>query len=606
MTRPKPDRAPTSLVGQIDPKEIGSRVEQAVLKDLEKKKKKAVADAQEGGEKRKGGDGGAGADGEVYEMMLSAVHTVLGDQVQDIVWSAADVVLETLKEELLRSRMSHQSKLYPIAFGINEPIPLCAPTSAGKTNVVVLASLSGGETGRLQQIAETQIIVTTPEKWDVITWKSTDNSYINLACLIIEEIHLLHDDPGPVLEVIIAHVTVEVCTLSLKEHSKLKGLFEVISSSTEFETIPIRYHEGVLLHCIYDRVPVKLDQADFKAPHLKATTQPVLPSFSKSHSHAMLARTKKTRSIHHCAILTPNPHPQETRELVAVTKSLAVKLEFALPKRTHQLRLHVLVIRILAVDENAMDESVSEFDADEFNAKIAEAVLKTPTAKCHRKRKASSPPKPITPGGLGTPIPPPTTPAAELVATGSAVHILENVCSFANIVFNTLRNTLTSTNPKDVSEAPFMVSNDDAQYIFKSLCSVWSFFKHEDAPMAFHDVGSQNCVNWHLYYARLIALLLDSFSFPYGAFDDVLLTISGEGSETITATQIIERAIKHIPSISAKATPSPPATKPASVVNPKPTAKGLAKIAHLLPKKPAPEHKKPAADKPMHSFTDAL
>ena len=47
--------------------------------------------------------------------------------------------------------------------------------------------------------------MTTPEKWDVITRKSTDLSYTNLVRLmIIDEIHLLHDERGPVLESIIA------------------------------------------------------------------------------------------------------------------------------------------------------------------------------------------------------------------------------------------------------------------------------------------------------------------------------------------------------------------------------------------------------------------
>lgn len=64
-------------------------------------------------------------------------------------------------------------------------------------------------------------------------------------------------------------VTVEVYTLSLKERTKLKGLLEVVSSSAEFETVPIRRHEDVILRRIYDRVPVKLDRADFEAPHFK-------------------------------------------------------------------------------------------------------------------------------------------------------------------------------------------------------------------------------------------------------------------------------------------------------------------------------------------------
>lgn len=64
-------------------------------------------------------------------------------------------------------------------------------------------------------------------------------------------------------------VTVEVYTLSLKERTKLKGLLEVVSSSAEFEVIPIRRHEDIVLRRIYDRLPVKLERADFEAPHFK-------------------------------------------------------------------------------------------------------------------------------------------------------------------------------------------------------------------------------------------------------------------------------------------------------------------------------------------------
>jgi pre-mRNA-splicing helicase BRR2 len=150
-----------------------------------------------------------------------------------------------------------QSRCYPIAFGEDEPMLLCAPTGAGKTNVAMLTmlnemskwrdertgafdlnafkivyvapmkalvaeqaenfrarlshygitvnELTGDSQLTKQQIAETQVIVTTPEKWDVISRKSTDTSYTNLVRLmIVDEIHLLHDDRGPVLESIIA------------------------------------------------------------------------------------------------------------------------------------------------------------------------------------------------------------------------------------------------------------------------------------------------------------------------------------------------------------------------------------------------------------------
>ncbi|MCJ1226445.1 DEIH-box ATPase [Toensbergia leucococca] len=150
-----------------------------------------------------------------------------------------------------------QTKCFPTAFNDDGNMLICAPTGSGKTNVAMLAMLReigknrNPETGEImlddfkivyiaplkalvqeqvgnfgkrlesygirvseltgdrqltkQQIADTQIIVTTPEKWDVITRKATDMSYTNLVRLIIiDEIHLLHDDRGPVLESIVS------------------------------------------------------------------------------------------------------------------------------------------------------------------------------------------------------------------------------------------------------------------------------------------------------------------------------------------------------------------------------------------------------------------
>lgn len=150
-----------------------------------------------------------------------------------------------------------QTKCFPTAFDEDGNMLICAPTGSGKTNVAMLTILReigknrNPETGEImlddfkivyiaplkalvqeqvgnfgkrlepygikvseltgdrqltkQQIADTQIIVTTPEKWDVITRKATDMSYTNLVRLIIiDEIHLLHDDRGPVLESIVS------------------------------------------------------------------------------------------------------------------------------------------------------------------------------------------------------------------------------------------------------------------------------------------------------------------------------------------------------------------------------------------------------------------
>ena len=56
-----------------------------------------------------------------------------------------------------------------------------------------------------EQIAQTQIIVCTPEKWDIITRKGGERTYTQLVKLVIfDEIHLLHDERGPVLETLVA------------------------------------------------------------------------------------------------------------------------------------------------------------------------------------------------------------------------------------------------------------------------------------------------------------------------------------------------------------------------------------------------------------------
>lgn len=53
------------------------------------------------------------------------------------------------------------------------------------------------------EIGETHIIVATPEKWDVVTRK-TDGMMDRVNCLIIDEIHLLNDVRGVVLECLVA------------------------------------------------------------------------------------------------------------------------------------------------------------------------------------------------------------------------------------------------------------------------------------------------------------------------------------------------------------------------------------------------------------------
>ncbi|KAF8974332.1 Sec63-domain-containing protein [Flammula alnicola] len=166
-----------------------------------------------------------------------------------------------------------QSIVYPTAYGSNENLLICAPTGAGKTDVAMLTILRVIDQHRLErnrtstighvrdsidrdafkiiyvapmkalaseivrklgkrlawlsievreltgdmqltraEIARTQVIVTTPEKWDVVTRKPTGEGEISssLKLLIIDEVHLLNEERGAVIETIVARTLRQV------------------------------------------------------------------------------------------------------------------------------------------------------------------------------------------------------------------------------------------------------------------------------------------------------------------------------------------------------------------------------------------------------------
>ncbi|KAL9636349.1 MAG: hypothetical protein Q9164_002877 [Protoblastenia rupestris] len=165
-----------------------------------------------------------------------------------------------------------QSLVYPVAYQTSENMLICAPTGAGKTDAAMLAilnvishhvnpnpmegpnatefivkseefkiiyvapmkALAAEITGKLgrrlawlgiqvreltgdmhltkKEISQTQIIVTTPEKWDVVTRKSTGDTELvqKVRLLIIDEVHMLHDERGAVIESLVARTERQV------------------------------------------------------------------------------------------------------------------------------------------------------------------------------------------------------------------------------------------------------------------------------------------------------------------------------------------------------------------------------------------------------------
>jgi len=165
-----------------------------------------------------------------------------------------------------------QSLVYPVAYKTSENMLICAPTGAGKTDAAMLTilqtigqyltpspaedpavtefdvaledfkivyvapmkALAAEITEKLgrrlawlgircreytgdmhltkSEIVQTQIIVTTPEKWDVVTRKGTGDTELvqKVRLLIIDEVHMLHDERGAVLESLVARTQRQV------------------------------------------------------------------------------------------------------------------------------------------------------------------------------------------------------------------------------------------------------------------------------------------------------------------------------------------------------------------------------------------------------------
>jgi activating signal cointegrator complex subunit 3 len=157
-----------------------------------------------------------------------------------------------------------QSQVYNSAFNTSENLLICAPTGAGKTNVAMLSvlqclsnhmedgvimadqfkmiyvcpmkalaseitdkfgrrlrplglnvkELTGDTQLSKNEIDKTHMLVVTPEKWDVITRKAGgDGTLISkVKLLIIDEVHLLADDRGAVIETLVARTLRQIET----------------------------------------------------------------------------------------------------------------------------------------------------------------------------------------------------------------------------------------------------------------------------------------------------------------------------------------------------------------------------------------------------------
>lgn len=124
------------------------------------------------------------------------------------------------------------------------------------------------------EIQQTQMLVTTPEKWDVITRKGAgDVTLISLVkLLIIDEVHLLHGERGPVVEALVAR------TLRLVESTqnmiRIVGLSAMLPNYIDVARF-LRVNPMVELFYFDGRFrPVPLEQTFIGVKSIKPMQQP--------------------------------------------------------------------------------------------------------------------------------------------------------------------------------------------------------------------------------------------------------------------------------------------------------------------------------------------
>lgn len=140
---------------------------------------------------------------------------------------------------------SVQSQVFEAVYNTNENILVCAPTGAGKTDVALLAilralkkphakvayivpmkALASEITSKYKMTLKTKrileftgdtepnnhhlntadIVICTPEKFDAYTRKLSNVFQNDLSLIVIDEIHILQDERGPVIESIVSRI----------------------------------------------------------------------------------------------------------------------------------------------------------------------------------------------------------------------------------------------------------------------------------------------------------------------------------------------------------------------------------------------------------------
>lgn len=255
---------------------------------------------------------------EEYSIPAAAVGALAAGQELVSVSDMDSLCRRTFRGYKSLNRM--QSLLYHVAYRTSENMLICAPTGAGKTDAAMLtvlhtisknispdpfedsvasnftvrsddfkivyvapmkalaaeitekfgkrlqwlgirvSELTGDMQLTKREIAATQMIVTTPEKWDVVTRKSTGDTELvrKVRLLIIDEVHMLHDERGAVLESLVARTERQV--ESTQSLIRIVGLSATLPNYVDVaDFLKVNRHVGMFYFDASFR-PVPLEQ----------------------------------------------------------------------------------------------------------------------------------------------------------------------------------------------------------------------------------------------------------------------------------------------------------------------------------------------------------
>lgn len=98
-----------------------------------------------------------------------------------------------------------------------------------------VVEITGDVAASYQVLQNADIIITTPEKWDALSRGWQDRNYVrDVGLMIIDEIHLLGEERGPVLEVIVSRTNF-ICDRT-KRNLRIVGLSTAMANAGDLAT----------------------------------------------------------------------------------------------------------------------------------------------------------------------------------------------------------------------------------------------------------------------------------------------------------------------------------------------------------------------------------